>query len=79
MTDTTLVRRSPVEACNCNLARAFELIGDRWMLLILRSALYGMRRFDDFQAELDVPRTVLSSRLAALVDSGIMERSPPAS
>jgi len=74
MTDTTLVRRSPVEACDCNLARAFELIGDRWMLLILRSALYGMRRFDDFQAELDVPRSVLSSRLAALVDSGIMER-----
>src|SRR5436190_11265985 len=74
MTDTTLVRRSPVEACDCNLARAFELIGDRWMLLILRSALYGMRRFDDFQAELDVPRSVLSSRLAGLVDAGIMER-----
>jgi DNA-binding HxlR family transcriptional regulator len=74
MTDTPLVRRSPVAACDCNLARAFELIGDRWMLLILRSALYGMRRFDDFQAELDVPRSVLSSRLAALVDAGIMER-----
>ena len=74
MTDTPVVRRSPVEACDCNLARAFELIGDRWMLLILRSALYGMRRFDDFQTELDVPRSVLSSRLAALVDAGIMER-----
>jgi len=74
MTDTPPVRRSPVAASYCNLARAFELIGDRWMLLILRSALYGMRRFDDFQAELDVPRSVLSSRLAALVEAGIMER-----
>ena len=59
MTDTPLVRRSPVEACDCNLARSFELIGDRWTLLILRSAMYGVRRFDDFQAELDVPRSVL--------------------
>jgi DNA-binding HxlR family transcriptional regulator len=47
---------------------------DRWTLLILRSALYGLRRFDDFQADLDVPRSVLSNRLAGLVDSGIMER-----
>jgi DNA-binding HxlR family transcriptional regulator len=74
MTDTPLVRRSPVMARDCNLARSFELIGDRWTLLILRSALYGVRRFDDFQAELDVPRSVLSARLAALVDSGIMDR-----
>ena len=41
MTDAPLVRRSPVKAGDCNLARAVELIGDRWMLLILRSALYG--------------------------------------
>ena len=74
MTDSSVVRRSPVRPCDCNLARSFELIGDRWTLLILRSAMYGVRRYDDFQAELDVPRSVLSARLAALVDSGIMER-----
>jgi DNA-binding HxlR family transcriptional regulator len=74
MTDSPAIRRSPVKPCDCNLARSFELIGDRWMLLILRSAMYGVRRFDDFQAELDVPRSVLSARLAALVDAGIMER-----
>jgi DNA-binding HxlR family transcriptional regulator len=68
------VRRSPVAAKHCNLARGFELIGDRWTLLILRSALYGVRRFDDLQADLDIPRSVLSNRLAGLVDSGIMER-----
>jgi len=74
MTDAPVIRRSPVKPCDCNLARSFELIGDRWTLLILRSAMYGVRRFDDFQAELEVPRSVLSARLAALVDAGIMER-----
>ena len=74
MPDAPLVRRSPVAAKHCNLARSFELIGDRWSLLILRSALYGVRRFDDFQADLDIPRSVLSNRLAGLVETGIMER-----
>ena len=74
MTDVSPIRRSPVALRDCNLARSFELIGDRWTLLILRSALYGVRRFDDFQADLDVPRSVLSDRLAGLVKNGIMER-----
>jgi len=74
MSDVPLVRRSPVAARHCNLARSFELIGDRWTLLILRSALYGVRRFDDLQADLDIPRSVLSNRLAGLVETGIMER-----
>jgi DNA-binding HxlR family transcriptional regulator len=74
MTEIPLLHRSPVSRHRCNLAKSFELIGDRWTLLILRSALYGLRRFDDFQAELDLPRSVLSNRLANLVASGIMER-----
>jgi DNA-binding HxlR family transcriptional regulator len=74
MTETPLIRRSPVAASDCNLARSFELIGDRWTLLILRCALYGVRRFDDFQADLCVARSVLSNRLAGLVETGIMER-----
>jgi DNA-binding HxlR family transcriptional regulator len=74
MTDIPLKRRSPVALRECNLSKSFELIGDRWTLLILRSALYGLRRFDDFQADLDAPRSVLSNRLAGLVDTGIMER-----
>jgi DNA-binding HxlR family transcriptional regulator len=74
MTDTPLVRRSPVPPDQCNLWKAFGLIGDRWTLVILRSALYGVRRFDDFQTELEIPRSVLSHRLAGLVELGIMER-----
>src|SRR2546430_2953639 len=74
MTEPPLIRRSPVAMRQCNLSKSFELIGDRWTLLILRSALYGVRRFDDFQADLDLPRSVLSNRLAALVESCILER-----
>jgi DNA-binding HxlR family transcriptional regulator len=66
--------RSPIRRDACNLATSFDLIGDRWLLLILRSALYGVRRFDDFRAELDIPRTVLSDRLTQLVDKGLMAR-----
>jgi DNA-binding HxlR family transcriptional regulator len=67
------VRRSPVSAQECNLAKSFDVIGDRWTLLVLRSALYGVRRFADFQADLGAPRSILSNRLAALVESGLME------
>ena len=63
--------RIPLESCN--LARSIEEIGDRWTLLILRSAFYGLRRFGDFHAELGVPRTVLSGRLKKLVALGLLE------
>src|SRR3954470_11139573 len=74
MAEIPLRHRSPVLLRDCNLSKSFELIGDRWTLLILRSAFWGLRRFDDFQADIDVPRSVLSNRLAALVESGIMQR-----
>src|SRR3954468_8516805 len=74
MAEIPLRRRSPVSLRDCNLSKSFELIGDRWTLLILRSAFWGLRRFDDFQADIDIPRSVLSHRLAGLVESGIMQR-----
>jgi DNA-binding HxlR family transcriptional regulator len=61
---------------DCSLARALEVIGERWTLLIVRDAFYGVRRFSDFQAHLDVPKAVLSDRLAGLVEDGILERKP---
>lgn len=66
-------RRSPVAPNRCNLSRAIETIGDKWHLMILRSAMYGVRRFDDFQSELGAPRTVLSGRLKKLVANGLLE------
>jgi DNA-binding HxlR family transcriptional regulator len=67
-------RRSPLSPEDCNLARAFALIGDRWSLMVLRSALFGLRRFDDFAAELGAPRTVLANRLKRLTAAGLLAR-----
>ena len=62
------------DAQNCSLARALEIVGERWTLLILRDAFLGVRRFDDFQERLDVSRTVLAGRLQRLVGEGILSR-----
>jgi len=61
---------------DCSIARALEIVGERWTLLILRDAFFGVRRFNDFHAHLDAPRTVLSTRLQGLVDTGMLERRP---
>lgn len=49
-------------------------LGQKWTLLILREALYGVSRFDDFQANLNIPRPVLSNRLALLTTHGLLVR-----
>ena len=67
-------KKSPVPLDICHLAKAIDIVGDRWTLLILRSSLFGVRRFDDFQHELRIPRTVLSGRLRKLVDRGVMAK-----
>lgn len=61
---------------DCSLARALEVLGERWTLLIIRDAFFGVRRFNDFQAHLDIPKAVLSDRLAGLVEEGILQRGP---
>jgi DNA-binding HxlR family transcriptional regulator len=61
---------------DCALARALEVVGERWTLLIVRDAFYGVRRFSDFQAHLDIPKAVLAERLGALVSEGVLERAP---
>ena len=64
---------------DCALARALEVVGERWTMLILRDAFYGVRRFSDFQAHLDIPKAVLADRLGNLVAEGLLERvSDPA-
>ena len=56
------------------MARALEVVGERWTLLILRDAFNGVRRFDDFQRSLGVARNVLNTRLQRLVERGLLER-----
>ncbi|WP_371671183.1 helix-turn-helix transcriptional regulator [Streptomyces sp. NBC_00289] len=66
----------------CSIARALEVIGERWTLLVIRDALYGVRRYNDFLVHLGIPRAVLAARLQALTADGILEKrryqeSPP--
>jgi DNA-binding HxlR family transcriptional regulator len=62
------------EGQNCSIARALEIVGERWTLLIVRDAFLGRRRFDEFQASLGISRNVLTERLTRLVEEGILER-----
>jgi DNA-binding HxlR family transcriptional regulator len=58
----------------CSLARTLEIIGERWTLLIIRDAFWGVRRFADFADHLQIPRAVLTSRLKTLVAAGVMTK-----
>ena len=56
-----------------SVGRALELVGERWTLLILREAFFGVRRFGQLARNLNIPRPTLSSRLRMLVDAGLLE------
>ena len=58
----------------CSVARTLDTIGDRWSLLILRDAFYGVRRFEDFREDLGVARNILTDRLQKLVLHGVLDR-----
>jgi DNA-binding HxlR family transcriptional regulator len=62
------------EGQNCSVARALEVVGERWTLLIIRDAFLGVRRFEQFQESLGIARNILTDRLNRLVEEGIMER-----
>ncbi len=57
-----------------SVAKALEVIGERWSLLIVRAAMHGNRRFGEMQESLGIARNVLSARLQRLVDEEILER-----
>jgi DNA-binding HxlR family transcriptional regulator len=60
----------------CSIARALEIVGERWTLLIIRDVFLGIRRFDELQESLGVARNILTDRLNRLVDQGVLERVP---
>jgi DNA-binding HxlR family transcriptional regulator len=59
----------------CSIARTLALIGDRWTLLVLRDVANGVGRFDELASHLGIARNVLSSRLARLVNGGLVTRT----
>ncbi|HET7053936.1 MAG TPA: helix-turn-helix domain-containing protein [Solirubrobacterales bacterium] len=58
----------------CSIAKALEVVGERWSLLIVRDVMNGNRRFGELQRSLGVARNVLSARLQRLVEEDILER-----
>jgi DNA-binding HxlR family transcriptional regulator len=62
------------DVSNCSIARALEIVGQPWVLLVLREAFRGIRRFDEIQDHLGVSRSVLAGRLEKMVGAGLLER-----
>ena len=59
---------------NCSIARALELVGERWTMLVLREAFTGRRRFDEMAEDLGIARNVLTARLQRLVEEGVLTK-----
>ena len=70
------MQRTSYGEMECGIAQALERIGDWWTLLIVREAMFGHDRFEQFHQNLGIARNVLTARLRSLVDSGIMVRTP---
>lgn len=58
----------------CSIAGALELIGDRWVFLLIRDLAFGLRRYDEFRDSLGIPEATLAARLKHLTESGIVEK-----
>ena len=75
MTPGDLPRR-PIDPSDCSIIGSIEALGDVWSILVLREVFLGARRFNDMQADLGISRSVLSHRLARLVDLGVIRPVP---
>ncbi|MGH1412233.1 MAG: winged helix-turn-helix transcriptional regulator [Pelagimonas sp.] len=60
----------------CGLALAAGVLGDKWVLMILRQLFYGVARFEDIRADIGIPKSVLSTRLADLVAADLVVKRP---
>ena len=69
-----MVAKTDLSNLNCSLARALNAAGDWWTLLIVRDVFLGATRFAEFEKSLGIAKNILSARLGALVNSGILER-----
>jgi DNA-binding HxlR family transcriptional regulator len=71
-----MVKRTSFENAECPIARSLDALGDWWSLLIIRDAFLGFRRFGEFQKHLGCAKNILTVRLRALVDQGILTTAP---
>ncbi|HEY3892438.1 MAG TPA: helix-turn-helix domain-containing protein [Bradyrhizobium sp.] len=71
-----MVKRTSFEQAECPVARSLDALGDWWSLLIIRDAFLGARRFGEFHKRLGLARNILTVRLRALVEYGILSTAP---
>ncbi len=70
------MRHDALASMPCAIARSMAVLGERWTLVILRSAFMGARRFEDYQSSTGIARNILTDRLKTLVDHEVLERRP---
>jgi DNA-binding HxlR family transcriptional regulator len=68
------MQRKSIGDMPCPIARSLERVGEWWSMLIMRDALHGLTRFDEFQKSLGIAPNMLTRRLNALVEAGMLER-----
>jgi DNA-binding HxlR family transcriptional regulator len=68
------MQHKSLASVNCPVARSLERVGEWWSILILRDAFKGLKRFDEFQNSLGIAPTMLTRRLNALTDAGLLRR-----
>ena len=71
-----MVKRTSFETAPCPVARSLDALGDWWSLLIIRDAFLGFRRFSEFQKHLGCAKNILTVRLRALLEQGILKTVP---
>jgi DNA-binding HxlR family transcriptional regulator len=71
-----MAKRTRFEKADCPIARAADVFGDCWSMLIIRDAMMGLRRFSEFQKNLGVAKNILTVRLRALVTNGMLKTEP---
>jgi len=70
------MRRTRLTDAPCPIARGLDEVGEWWSLLILRDAMRGLTRFDEFQRSIGLASNMLTRRLQALVEAGLLEKRP---
>lgn len=68
------MQRKSLTSDECPIARSLDRVGEWWSILIMRDALQGLRRFDEFSRSLGIAPNMLTRRLTALVEAGMLER-----
>ena len=69
------MRRKSYAEMNCSVARALDVVGDPWTLLIVRDLFWGYHRFEEIQNRLGIARNTLTDRLSLLVEHDVAERA----